>query len=390
MAGDTETTVTDVSSRRAPRGAGTVLNRRRVVGLAGLAGVAGTALALQATRGAGPVATVTGIIGSEKGPLFEDEQIRTRLQDSHRLRVNYRQTGSLKLVEGDLSGQDFVWPGSQYHLEVYERLHGPAQRAEELFYSPIVLYAWSQVAAALSSAGIAQREGDVQYVDASTLVSLLTKGETWAGIGFAPLREKGRILASSTDPTKSNSGLLFAGLLANTLAGGIAGESSLPVVLPALKTYFELQGLMPESSRYIFEQFLALGMGTFPLIVGYESQLIEYVLGPMGQTGQARPAGAPAARPDVTVLYLRPTVWSSHVLIARSATGVRLLEALKEPAVRAAAWQRHGFRTQVAGSQSTPGEQGAPAMPLPSVAPAPPPALPLPRASVLDRIVEAL
>lgn len=66
------------------------------------------------------------------------------------------------------------------------------------------------------------------------------------------------------------------------LVGSLVSVCPPPILssrlLPKLRRYYELQGLMPESSRYMFEQFLTGGIGTFPIIVGYESQLIEHSL----------------------------------------------------------------------------------------------------------------
>ena len=54
---------------------------------------------------------------------------------------------------------------------------------------------------------------------------------------------------NTTDPVRSNSGNMFAGLLANVLVGGVADERSVEAVLPRLKAIFEKLGYM-ESVSY--------------------------------------------------------------------------------------------------------------------------------------------
>ena len=88
----------------------------------------------------------------------------------------------------------------------------------------------------------------------------------------------GSVSVGTTDPTKSNSGNMFAGLLANTLCGGVADESNLPAILPRLQSIFQKLGYMESSSSDLFDQFLKTGMGAKPLIAGYENQLLEFAV----------------------------------------------------------------------------------------------------------------
>src|SRR5437763_1959118 len=72
-------------------------------------------------------------------------------------------------------------------------------------------------------------------------------------------------------------GNMFAGLLANLLNGGeVVDEASLKSVLPRLKQFFDKLGYLQESSSDLFTQFLQQGVGSYPLIVGYEAQLVEF------------------------------------------------------------------------------------------------------------------
>src|SRR5262249_42401447 len=110
-----------------------------------------------------------------------------------------------------------------------------------------------------------------------------------------------------------------------------------PSVMPTVKKFFDSQGFMEQSSDAIFRQFLNRGMGDKPLIVGYEAQLLEHSV--------EHPEDLTKRTEQVRMLYPRPTVWSSHPLIAVSDAGKRLIPALQDPEIQKIAWQQHGFRS---------------------------------------------
>jgi len=187
----------------------------------------------------------------------------------------------------------------------------------------------------------------------------------------------GKVLVHTTDPAKSNSGLLFAGLLANQAAGGMADEASLERVLPPIRAYYDRLGYMEESSGFLFDQFLVMGVGTYPLIVGYESQLVEYA----AEHEQQRDL----LRREITALYPRSTVWASHAMIALTPAGGRLLDALRDPEVQGLAWSRHGLRSGLMGVQNDPS-----VLQLVGVSRTLVDAQPLPRATTMDALLRGL
>ena len=71
-------------------------------------------------------------------------------------------------------------------------------------------------------------------------------------------------------------------------------------------------GYKPRSSGKMFEDYLAGGPGAQPLVVGYENQLVEWVL--QDEARWRRLEAAAPAKP--VILYPRPTVFSAHPLIA--------------------------------------------------------------------------
>jgi hypothetical protein len=142
--------------------------------------------------------------------------------------------------------------------------------------------------------------------------------------------------------------------------------------MPSLKRFFQRLGYMQQGSGDIFDQFLQMGEGAYPLMVGYENQLIEF--GVQNETQRE------AANQQIRVLYPQPTVWSAHPLIALNENGERLLNALNDPQIQQLAWERHGFRsgTMIARKR------------FPGVPEKVQSVVPLPSAPVMTRIIASL
>ena len=281
------------------------------------------------------VTEIQGSVGGEKIGLLEDEEVQQILRDRYKLSVEYTREGSMEMVSQDTSGQNFLFPSNQTALELYEQNFGSPKASEIVFNTPLVLYTHTPVAEALKSQGIAGESDGVTTVDMEILTEWIASGKTWADIGLPELY--GSISVATTDPVKSNSGNMFAGLLANTLAGGVTSEEDLPEVLPQLQAIFQRLGYMESSSSDLFDQFLKTGMGAKPLIAGYESQLLEFAV--------QEPETWAQVQEDIVLLYPTPTVWSSHVYIALDDAGVQGAQAFLDEEIQRLAWERHGFRT---------------------------------------------
>src|SRR5262249_48132656 len=77
-----------------------------------------------------------------------------------------------------------------------------------------------------------------------------------------------------------------------------------------------------------------------PLIVGYENQLVEWVLQDAERWKRVE-ANAPA---KPVILYPRPTAFSAHPLISTGRKADSLIDALLSESVIELAWEDHGFR----------------------------------------------
>ena len=284
---------------------------------------------------------LTGYAGGEKVGFLEDGEVQDILQKDYHLTIGYSKAGSLDMVRADKEGRDYLWPSSQTALELYKSEVGKPVRSETIFNTPIVIYTRKPVAKALINEKIAKQKDGVYTVDLAKLMDLVVKGRSWSSLGLPQLY--GNVTVYSTDPTKSNSGNMFAGLLANTLAGGVADESNIGPHLGEIKKIFQKSWYMDSSSADIFSEFLKMGMGSRPLVVGYENQLLEF--------SAENPDTWKQVKDDIVMMYPVPTVWSSHVWIAMDDKASEAIDALEDDKIQRLAWEKHGFRTGVAGSK---------------------------------------
>lgn len=285
--------------------------------------------------------SVTGFLGGEKIGLFESDEFKDIMKKDFSYEVDYRKKGSYAMVEGDLTGQDYLFPANQLAVELFKKNGGKSLQDDIIFNTPIVLYSREPVVNALINEGVISLEDDVYYLDVETFSKMMAEGKTWADIGLTELY--GPIVVDTTDPNMSNSGNMFLGLLANSLNGGqVRTEADFNKIEDDLKNIYNNIGYMQTSSADMFNQFLRQGIGGYPIIAGYENQLLEF--------SKTDSDVYEKVKDEIVIIYPRPTVWSSHVLIALEEDAVDLIPALKSKKIQELAWKNHGFRTVVAGS----------------------------------------
>jgi hypothetical protein len=283
-----------------------------------------------------------GFVGGEKEGFLANARVRDLLAHRFGLVLDARRAGSVEMVrEPTLLDQkpQFLWPSSSVLVEVARSSGVNISRDQVIFNSPIVLYSWDRIADGLVKGGFAQPAGGPRYtVDLLKLLKAIIAGESWAAIGVADLFGRARIV--STDPNKSNSGFMFAGLAASLLSGDVVMLDTLGRIEGDVATVFRRMGFKPPSSGKLFDDYVAGGAGAQPLIVGYENQLVEWVLQDADRWKRVE-ASAPA---KPVILYPQPTAFSAHPLISINRQADDLIDALLDENVIELAWEDHGFR----------------------------------------------
>lgn len=319
--------------------------------------------------------TVRGYLGGEKISLFEDQAFQD-LAGQANLDVQYKKAGSLAMMDADLTGMDYLFPSSRAAVD-YGASKGVASGDKDIvFNSPIVIYTYRDVADSLVASGLMAKDGEVYSLDVTQAVGAMAQDKTWADVGWA--RGYGQFRIDSTDPTQSNSGNEWAALVATVLNGGQpATVDSINRDRDAILDIFSKSGWMETSSEDSFEQFLTLGEGSKPMMVGYESQILDLAVN--------RPDLYAQAKDDVVIVYPTPTVWSTHVVMPLDDAGVRLRDFLKSDEVQRLAWERHGFRTASYAAASSTDQFG-----VPGVAGQVGAAVELPSTDAMTRLIDLL
>ena len=281
--------------------------------------------------------TVRGLIGSEKEAFFADPRVQQALA-AQGITVQPEKAGSRSIVERyDAAKQDFGFPSGAPAAQMLATRAKPAA-VYNPFYTPVVLASWRPIAEILVANGIATRQGDIYYVvDLPALMVLMDKGMRWRELkGSEAFATSKAVLIGSTDVRTSNSAAMYLAL-ASYLANKqqvVQSQEDVDRVLPAIAPLFLRQGFQEQSSSGPFEDYLALGMGKAPLLVVYESQMIEFWL-----------KHPDKVKSDMVILYPRPTVYSKHVLVPYNAGGARLGAALESDATLRQLAHEYGFRT---------------------------------------------
>lgn len=314
--------------------------------------------------------------GGEKSRFLKNPTTQAQLE-KYKIRLHASKAGSVEMVTTlPTADKHCLWPSNQIGVELAKMSGKTVVSDTNIFNSAIVFYAWKPVTDALIKKGIAKREGSITTLDTNKIIALAKDKKRWKE--DLNLDLYGPIKIFSTDPRKSNSGNMWSGLLANMLnQGNVVSETDLPTVLPEVQAYFKAMGYMEHSSGDIFENFLKQGMGSRPVIVGYENQLVEFLI--EHQEYQK------VIQDKIDVIYPVPTVFASHPLIALKPECKRLQEVLQTPELQQLAWKQHGFRSGLIGVENNPKDLG-----LDNIQETVNQVMPMPSAQVMQSIIKAL
>ena len=281
--------------------------------------------------------SLRGLIGSEKEPFFADARVQKALA-LQGITVNVEKAGSRVIASRyDATQFDFGFPSGAPAAQQLRSL-SKASNVFTPFYTPIVFASWRPIAEILVANGMAAKQGDFYYiVDLPGLMAAVEKGTRWKELksssAFATSKS---VLVNSTDVRTSNSAAMFLAL-ASYIANNqqiVQSQEDVDRVMPIVAPLFLRQGFQEQSSAGPFEDYLALGMGKAPLLVAYESQMVEFWL-----------KNPERVKADMVLLYPRPTVYSKHVLVPYTPAGARLGAALESDPVLRELAHEYGYRT---------------------------------------------
>lgn len=291
------------------------------------------------------IATVTGLIGSEKKDFFNDPQVKQILETKYQIRTEIQEAGSRSIAtqggqKGKADKYDFVFPSGSPAADKIKK-DFKTQNSYRVFFTPMAVASWKPVVDVLEKNAIVRKtDNHYSIIDMGKLQELMTQQARWQDLPNNDSFKVGRkVLIKSTNIASSNSAAMYLSL-ASYLANGksvVENDSQIAQVLPQVTPLFSGQGYMAGSSATPFEDYLNKGQGDSPLVMIYEAQFLA----------QAQQGGV---RPDMVLLYPEPTIYTDHTLIAMNNKGKKLGEALTDDPDLQKLSIKYGFRNK-AGDQ---------------------------------------
>lgn len=280
---------------------------------------------------------VSGLIGSEKKPFFDDSAVAARFACAgFTLRVE--PAGSLDMVavlKESAQRYDFAFPSSTPTAEEIK----PTRKVEAQFTpfsSPMAVATFDSIVRVLRSAGIVRVNSDgTQVLNIAALLDAVRENTRWSDLGDA--QSNNAVLLRTTDPRDSSSAIMFLSIVSSVANGNqiVTTRKQMRAVLPDVCRLILGQGTKPETSQVLFNQYLTDGPGRTPMALIYESQYR---------------AEAPGQKPQLpkghVLLFPQPTVYSRHTFLAFDAHATAVGRLLREDAELRRLAAAYGFRPE--------------------------------------------
>ena len=298
--------------------------------------------------------TVFVATGGGKEDFIADEEVVSIVKEKYGLNVVYDSWSNGKLIvnplirEDGVTSYDAMFCSDQRFYDYYklpaDSTKGEAKRNTVtsgglILNTPIVIYSWASITEALENQNIVEEVNGTYYIkDMNGLLNMILEGKTWKNIGVDLY---GSINVKSTDPVTSSPGATYYGLLLSIMCEGNITEEGVNNNLPRLKEYYEKAGYMNNTPADLFESYLKMGAGAYPMIVDYEKSLIEFA--------NSNPDGFAQVKDEIRVLYPTPTIWNSHCIASFDEPGDEFYKVFEDKDISQIAWSKYGFRTGVTG-----------------------------------------
>ncbi|EOD70477.1 hypothetical protein H480_00670 [Amycolatopsis vancoresmycina DSM 44592] len=286
---------------------------------------------------ASDVATVRGVIGSEKQAFFTDQRVVDAFA-RHGLKVEVDTAGSRQIATTvDLGKYAFAFPSSSPAAQKIQR-DRKVTTVYTPFQSPMAVASFEPVVALLRANGVVHKgAGDYDVLDIAKYLDLAKAGTRWDQLpGNTAYPARKNVLVTTTDPRESNSAAMYLSIVSFVANGNavVSAPDQEAKVLPSVAKLFLDQGYTQNSTEGPFEDYLSAGMGKTPLALIYESQFVDRVV-----------RGDGSIRPDMRMLYTAPTVYSKHTLVPLTGDGDKVGQLLTTDPELGRLAATFGFRT---------------------------------------------
>lgn len=325
------------------------------------------------TRNGKNLTVIYGAVGGGKEDFLADKKFNDILKNKYHIKfvgdswgngstivkplvresVHYGNTSlpesSLSVNNNSCSKYDLLFTSDERYLNYYRNnpKEGEAERYRVLkgsltLNTPIVFYSWDTVVDALVKEGIVTLRDDVYYItDPMKLINYILEDKSWKDIGLDLF---GKINIASVDPVSSSPGATYYGLLLTIMTNGSESSEAIEEALPKLKKLYDKSGYMGITPADLFEKFMKIGQGTYPLIVDYEKSLMEF--------RNRDKNGYDNVKEHLRILYSEPTVTNSHCIATFTENGNKFMDAFEDKEIQELAWKNYGFRVGGSGGVS--------------------------------------
>lgn len=263
---------------------------------------------------------VSGLIGSEKEEYFRDERV-IRALDRLGIQVDFEKAGSREMAQKlHNAAYDFGFPAGMPAAEKIRKDWKVGNPGYDAFFTPMAIASWKPIADLLVTNGIASPANGYYTLDMAAFLKLVADNKRWNELAGNTVFDASRsVLINSTDLTRSNSAAMYLALASYVSNNNsvVQDQAQAGAVLPLMTTLFAKQGMTGYSSEEPFEDYLAMGMGKAPLVMIYEAQYLSEAVQPNSNI-----------RPEMTLIYPDPGIYTKHVLVPLTENGKKLGEAL--------------------------------------------------------------
>lgn len=326
------------------------MGKKAVAGIVGSAIVAvllavlGIAL-INRFGGFGPrITEVTGVVGSEKEPFFDDPAVIEQFKKNG-LKVTIKTAGSYAMAKApDTTSFDFAFPSSEAAGQAIQKAFADKARSTYApFYSPIAIASFTDVLQVLEANGLAHKSGQIWEIDMAAYLKAVAENKRWTDFKNNTAYPANRtVMFASTDIRSSNSASMYMALASYVMNSNnvVTSQEQANQQIDALAHLFTGQGYTQSSSAEPFERYLTRGKGEAPLVVVYEGQ---YLAEQMASNSRIR-------QDSMALAYPSPTVFSTHTGVTFTESGDKVMSLLTNDTEFAKLLAKHGFRTGGANS----------------------------------------
>lgn len=305
-----------------------------VVGTSPAAEVEATAVAPPVGRGA--LTKLRGIVSPEKEAFLSDPQVQARLRQLG-MDIEFEVVPSREITARiDPKIHDFAFVASATQARRLKTIGGARATVHSPFHSVLAVASWQPVAEMLAANGMASRQsGGAYFLDLKRLLEAMRNDMRWKDLkNNTALPLNHGIQVHSADARLSSSAALYLALLGYVSNNfrEIGSEAEIGAALPGLLKHFAEQGVEEGSSVGLFDDYLQMGMGAYPLVALEEAQFI-------GHFAQGAPPG------EKLLLYPVPTLFTKHSWVAFNGHSEKQGKLLRDDGELQRLAAHHGFRT---------------------------------------------